>query len=167
MKKNVLLKNQQGFTLLEMMMVIVISLLMMAGVFGLVSMATGNSKIKDAKQNVATLRVGIQNLYSDQKHFYTGLDNAVIKQSKVVPDKMIKSGGNIKNVWNDDVTVAPLSGDITSFTIEYKGVPEDACIKMATVNGFDKISVGGTEVANVSDASNECASSGKITYQSR
>jgi len=151
-------KGQQGFTLLEMMMVIVISLLMMAGVFGLVSMAMGNSKVKDAQQNISTIRMGVQNLYSGQPN-YSGLSNTIAENAGIFPDKLIKSAGTIKNAWNGDVTIAPNS-DPSKFDVTYKSVPQEACMKLAVLSGFDEITVGGTGVNDIAGASSECASGG-------
>ena len=161
--------QEHGFTLLEVMMVLVVALLIMAGVFGLVSQVMGDTKVKNAQENLATLRIGVTNIYSGE-HNYSGLNNQVARNAGIKKKKMYNSASGtdeITNEWNGGVTVAEDSSDPKFFTITYSNIPQDACVKLATLTGYDNIAVDGTDVDGVTAASTACTDGASIVFSSR
>lgn len=164
MENKNILKNQEGWAIMETMIAIVIGLMMVAGASVLIRGAFSNWKLNTAEQNITLLRNGVQQLYSGQPD-YTGLSNTIGKNADLFASTMLK-GGNVKNTWNGDVTIGADSANSTLFTITSASVPKEACIKLSTFGSWSSVKVGSTTVTNVSTASNACGDVNSLTFTS-
>ncbi|CCO24027.1 type 4 pilus major pilin [Maridesulfovibrio hydrothermalis] len=137
-------------TLFETLGSLFIALIVFTGSAYMISKAIDNDKISRAQQNLSTFRLDIKNLYAGASDF-TGLTTDVAVKNEIVPDNMLKSNGDVRNVWNGAVTVAA-GATPTTFTITHNEVPKYACAKLATfqVGSWVSISVNGFEISQAS-----------------
>jgi type II secretory pathway pseudopilin PulG len=145
-------KKQKGYTLIEMLISFGVISMLIVGIFMMYTKVQNSRISNQESQNLATLTVGIKNLYQARPNF-TGLAPAVLLQAQVVPENMI-NGANIVNSWTQVVAVAPVAFNgiaNAGFSITYLGVPQSACVNLATKAGanYDIVSVGGTAVKAV------------------
>ncbi|NDV23128.1 type 4 pilus major pilin [Desulfovibrio sp. JC022] len=126
-------------TLLETLGALLIGLIVLGGSGYMISKGIDNDKIAKAEQNLSTFRLDIKNLYQGEPDF-NGLTTDIAVTNEAVPDGMIKSSGEVRNVWNGAVTVAA-GTDPTTFTITHNSVPEYACVKLATFQAGSWVSV--------------------------
>jgi hypothetical protein len=138
--------------------------------FGINS-AFSSSKLGDTEQNLLTMRMQIQQLFSGNSD-YSSLDNDLALNAGVVPKAFIK-GTSIKNPFGGDITLTPVSSD-AAFSIELTNIPQDECSKLAKFqsDAWLSIDINGNEVDKssstlVSDIVSYCTDSNSITFTAR
>lgn len=149
-------KNQKGFSLIELLLVVGFIALVSLGVYTVYSKVQSANSANTETSNLSTLRAGVKNLYGANAT-YVGVGNAVLNNAKITPDGMraipfVVGDAVITNSFGGAVTVAVASlgaGVNNGFTITYNAVPGDICTKLVTTagRGFDTVGVGG--VGNV------------------
>ncbi|WP_432737318.1 type 4 pilus major pilin [Maridesulfovibrio sp. FT414] len=137
-------------TLLETIGALLIGLIVLGGSGYMLSKGIDNDKIAKAEQNLSTFRLDVKNLYQGEPDF-AGLTTDIAVTNEAVPDGMIKSSGEVRNVWNGAVAVAA-GTDPTTFTITHNSVPEYACVKLATfqAGSWVSVTVNGVEIDQAS-----------------
>ncbi len=157
-------------TLLETVGALLIAAIVLGGSAFMLKKAIESDKVTSAQQNLSTFRLDIKNLYKGEPDF-AGLTTSIAVTNKVVPDGMLKSSGDVRNVWNGDVAVAA-GTDPTTFTITHNNVPEYACVKMATfqAESWEAITVNGVEITQgsgmVAAISEQLAETNTIVFTS-
>ena len=136
--------NQNGRSMIEMLGVLaIIGVLSVGGIAGY-SKAMMKYRINKTIEQVSMIRANVQTLFSRQQDF-VGLDSttddgkSLIKKAKLVPDEMW-DGDRIRSVFGSDVEI----GNETShygkfFYIQYKDIPQEACIELATLDWASNI----------------------------
>lgn len=166
------MKNQEGWAIMSSMIAIFVGLIMMAGIFGLVKIALSGSKVQTAQNNISTVRTSVQQLFAGQPD-YTGLTTDLARQSGMLPSEMVTGSNNVENAWAGSVSLSEGSTSST-FTIEYDGVPEEACVKLAPFGygSWAEVTVGGSSISQsggtaVSDAVSACSGdSNTVVFES-
>jgi type II secretory pathway pseudopilin PulG len=155
------LRQQSGYSIMEITVVLAIMLFLAAIVFGGVAKLRENSQTNAAQAGIAQLQAGINNLYAG-KPVFTGLTSTVLLNGAQVPANMI-SGGGIINPWKGLVSVAPANiGGITDsgYVITYFSVPKGPCSSLVSNAGinFEFITVNGTGVKSFGNPAIDVAS---------
>lgn len=136
--------KNKGFTLLEILLVIGIAAVIAIAAF-MAWPAVQSSQRANAEQSRAmTIAAGIKQAYNGR---YAGVTDANVIAAKIPPSDMI-DGATLNSSWGEAVTVAPVTGDNSKFTISYAAVPEAVCLKLAPGLGqsFENVTVGGTPI---------------------
>jgi type II secretory pathway pseudopilin PulG len=154
--------RQAGLTLAETLLVLAIGALAIVGGTLLYLQATAGNKLNTGINQFVTLQSGIRSLYAGQSN-YTGLDNTLITDSNAAPSDMVAGAGVLRNAWGGAVTVLSTGATEDQFSIQFVGVPTNACVKLITLNpggtggsglvGID-IAGGGTPAAYNAGAGN-------------
>lgn len=121
-------------------------LIMVAGIGVLFASLFAGSNLSKTEQQLSTLRMQVKQLYTSAPD-YSGLTSEIAIKAGVVPANMIKSNGEIRNVWNGLVTVAA-GTDPNTFTITIQGVPKEDCAKLGSYQSSSWISIqlNGSEI---------------------
>lgn len=137
-------KNQQGFTLGEVLGAIIIGSIIFGAVAMVISSAIESARVSNQQENLSYLRMNIHEAYS-HVHSFASISNDELIAANAVPQGMIVDD-TIVNGWNGDVTVASAE-DGRAFTIQLSDIPEDACIKLGSQrNMWDSLSINGTDI---------------------
>lgn len=118
--------HAQGFTLTEVLAVLVVGVLVMAVVAAGISKAFGSNEIVAESRNIHDLLAASRGTREP-----TGFPSdllAVLEASGNLSGLSSDGAGNYFHTWNGPVTVA---GNTGSFVITYGAVPYAACIKLA------------------------------------
>ncbi|MBO6281172.1 MAG: hypothetical protein J6N49_01430 [Alphaproteobacteria bacterium] len=139
---------QSGRSMIEMLGVLaIIGVLSVGGIAGY-SKAMMQYKINKSVDQITQIVANIRTLYSGQKG-YTGLDcygngscstghngGKILKKAHAVPDEMWNTDGTtMENPFGGDVDIATTGkkgNDEKGFSVRFKGVPEEACMALAT-----------------------------------
>ncbi|EHJ48816.1 PilS domain-containing protein [Solidesulfovibrio carbinoliphilus subsp. oakridgensis] len=137
-------------TLLETLGAILVGLIVLAGAALGLNAAFSSSKLGETEQNLVTLRMQVQHMFSGNAD-YAGLDNALALKAGVVPKSFIK-GEYLKNAFGGEITLAPVSTD-AGFSIELTSIPQEECTKLAKfqTDAWLGVDVNGHEVNRLSD----------------
>lgn len=161
-------QNTKGFTLVELMIVIVLGGLVIAVAIAaaprIKAHINGNKDMAEIPDVVAN----VQAHYS-LKSNYSTLTNNIVNSYKLVPDDMNGGAGSITNRYGGVVTLAPATITVAndSFTYSTGGVPSRVCLKIipqlapqflnASINGTVVKPTGG--VLDETTAADRCNSS--------
>jgi type II secretory pathway pseudopilin PulG len=156
-------------TLLETLGAILVGLIILAGAALGLNAAFSNSKLGETEQNLITMRMQIQQMFSGSSD-YTGLDNELALKAGLVPKPFIK-GSSIRNSFGGDITLAPVTGS-SAFSITLTSIPQDECTKLAKfqTDAWLSVNVNGTDTTggSVADIVTACSSSNNtITFTAR
>lgn len=163
------LRREGGWSLPGVLIGIALGLIALAGIGEGVSNALNNMDIGDTETDLNFIRMEAKQVYTSSPD-YTGLNNAVARNSGIIPSSMNKSNG-IRNEWNGNVTVAVDNNDPNTFVITLESIPQEACTKLATygAGSWQNVSVNGSDLNQasiVSDASTKCVASNTIAFTS-
>lgn len=130
-------KKQNGFTAVELIIVLIVGLGIITLAAGKMDMLFGNSNVSEELSNVNTLFANTRALKTSSGYGAASTDlTSQLTAVNGVPRNMAVTGGVIYNLWGGSVPVVSTG---PGFTITQNTTPQEACIKMAT-----KISKGGT-----------------------
>lgn len=174
-----LAKDESGWAIVSTLISIVIGLLMIGGIFVFVKQSMDNAKVTDATQQLQTIKMHVKQIFSNEPSYAalgtsgTVNSNMLLQHAGAFPDNMVRdTNGNIRNSWDGQVFVYA-DASPTRFIIEFRSVPQSACMKLATgrdwrqtrVNGgvvWDE-SVAATNDTAITTASSRCNSSSSNT----
>jgi len=154
-------------SLLELLLVLAIAALVVAGVMLFFANASASQRTNDAISEVGQIVEVVHSLYGGTTS-YSGLSTSVVAASKQLPNKWSDQSSTVVDPFSGTVTITPESasgGSNNAFTVEFDGLPDQACAKMATMdfgNVVLDISVDGTDLGNTpatgTNISSVCAS---------
>lgn len=156
-------------SLLETLGAILVGLIILAGAALGLNSAFSSSKLGETEQNLITLRMQIQHMFSGSNDF-SGLDNDLALSAGLVPKPFVK-GTDLRNPFGGTITLAPVSGT-SAFSISLTQIPQDECSKLAKfqTDAWLAVDVNGSNVTggDVSDIVTACSgSSNTITFTAR
>jgi prepilin-type N-terminal cleavage/methylation domain-containing protein len=167
------IRRQAGYTLLELLIVLVVIAAGAVATLALGGTANVNAKINDLKQETGFIQDAVHNLYtSDPNH--TGLLSTVLATSGQFPNRW-------KNAALTDlvspfgaVTVTPLDATSGFVVIAYTTLPQSACVQMLSSDwGTGVINVNATTTGSstvksytAAQAIAACASAGNANSMS-
>jgi prepilin-type N-terminal cleavage/methylation domain-containing protein len=159
-------KQQSGFSLIELSVVLVIVTIGVLIALGRGDILFGRSDVQNEVVNVSDLKSKIDEIFSLQRGNYTGLGNATIINSGGIPPLMSVSGTTIRSKWGT-VTIAPANSN-TQYTITYNTVPQDACSTLVakTFRTWTLVTIGGTTITNAAQPAGVCGASNTIVWTS-
>lgn len=173
--KNVFMQNnarkgEQGFTVVEFLVVLLGGALLIAGGAKMASMIFGTTKLASTEQALTAFRTNIQYTYTDVRSYNSITNDELIAAVAVPPTMLTADKTAIVDAWNGAVTVAPADGGC-SFSIELTQIPQDECVKLGGFQSdtWESISVNGAEITRGSIVTTEqCTSEtdNTITYTS-
>ncbi len=131
-------KRNAGVTMMELLVWIAVAGIILAGVIVTFQKVLGGNKTNTAQTQLMELQTGIRNLWANTNDFGTGDLTATLKSANQLPATMI-DGANVVNPWGGSVTV---TGATAQFTIQFNGVPTDACTKLSLVSAANTAGAG-------------------------
>ena len=135
--------SQAGRSMIEMLGVLaIIGVLSVGGIAGY-SKAMTKFKINKSIDQISQIVGNIRTMYGSQKNYnnfycYPGSDCTIIKKAHIVPDEMWNTAGTtLENPFGGNVLLGNQSkkagaNDHKAFDILYDGLPEEACMELAT-----------------------------------
>lgn len=155
--------------MMEVLGAILIGLVIIAGAAVGLNSAFSKSKVASTQQDIVTMRMQIQQLFSGSSD-YSGLDNATAIKAGVVPKSFIK-GNDLKNAWGGQISLSTDAAN-ASFKISLDTIPQDECTQLAKFqpDAWLSVDVNGTAVEGTSDIATivgACAAANTITYEAR
>lgn len=166
--------RQRGISLIEGILYLVLALSLVVGGIILFQNAQLSNRVTETARGVVAIASETRALYQNSPSFGTAELNETLIASGAVPLNF-QSDGGIRHPWGGDVTV---TGDDQQFTISLAGIPEDACIRISTVDasGQGTLGVGITQVdfdtvaepvlpdgVDINDATANCADGTNLT----
>ena len=121
--------NTNGFTIIELIAVMVIIGVILSSVLATVQGATNNSRITSAIASVRALQTASVNYYNGNGGSYTGLSLATLASGNYLPSNF--TSGTNQNPWNGSITVAP-DANANYFDITFTNVPSAAATSLTT-----------------------------------
>lgn len=163
MARNGVTKKQQGLTLVELLIAVVVGATLLFGAFFVYNKIQGSNAASDAARNLTTIMADAQSKFKPQGNF-TGVDAQTLIDLDIPPQSMI-SGSNMINGWGGSVTVTSASvgsGTDNAIELTYAGVDPAYCSNFvqASSGSADVIEVGGTEVKSLSGSLNVAGTNG-------
>ena len=164
--------NENGRSMVEMLGVLaIIGVLSVGGIAGY-SKAMNKYKINKTNDQVSMLVANIRTLFSSRNN-YAGLNNGKAVQFGVVPNDMYTTVSNpnysdanfeIKNAFGGSVFIKVSGTDTahttSAFTVEYKNIPQEACVNILTSDWGSGQGSGLIAIGVVSDATASATTAG-------
>lgn len=129
--------RRRGVTLIEAVLYISIALALIVGGIGFFQQASVAQRTNNAVRNISALASEVRALYS-QANTFEGLDTTVMIRSGSVPTSLVDDSVDpprLKNEWSNPIRITAFPGDANeSFTIDYIGVPEAACVRIMVID---------------------------------
>lgn len=115
--------NKKGFTIIELIAVMVIIGVILSSVLAVVKGATDNSRITSALASVRALQTASVNYYNSNGGSYSNLSLAALASNNMLPANF--TSGTNANPWNGSIMVAP-DANVNYFDITFTNVPSNA-----------------------------------------
>lgn len=115
------MRQQQGFTFIEVLTVLSIIAIATIGSLAVRDWAVGNSRVSEAKSQIITIQSGTQ-LWRPKNGNFTGISMASMSGIAAVPENW--GAGTELNPWGGNVTVAVDSADPTRYLVTLTGIDQ-------------------------------------------
>ena len=119
--------NKKGFTVIELIAVMVIIAVILGSVLAAVKGATDNSRITSAIASVRALQTASVNYYNNNGGSYSNLSLSTLASNNMLPANF--TSGTNANPWNGSITVGPDS-NANYFDITFTNVPAGAATSL-------------------------------------
>lgn len=172
-------KNRQGFSLLELLLVLGIIAALVVGAFIVYPKVRAAQQVEVEAKNISTISAGVRALYTGKSNF-SGLTDSVALGAKIYPDNMIVGTGTSASIVNSFKGTVMVSSDgethsgedDSGFFIKYTRLMPDVCSRLvsAVASSFYEINVNGTYVKenggslNMVTLTTACSISGSGNY---
>lgn len=113
------MKKQKGFTLIELMIVLVIGIGLTITMWPQITQLLGIGDAAKMRMHIQEIQNGAM-LYKQRNNVLTGVSMAVLDSQGLVSDRM--GDGTAKNPWGGDYTIAVDAADPTRYTVTSTGV---------------------------------------------
>lgn len=152
-------KNQKGFTLVELGIVVAVGLLLLLGIQQS-NRTIANTKVNSEIGEIKTISANVQRQYSGSSNYSTAtLANIIALKS--LPDERVLTATTAANRWGGAITLAPATVNTASDTLLYTSaaIPEYECTQIIPqVEGsLVRVSVDGTDVKPAGGALDQTA----------
>ena len=143
MKKNYLNKNikkNQGYSLIEILIVFVIIGVALAGAFALYSKNADTTNAKTMASDLQAVSSGVKSAFAQDANQFQEVDNTSVCQLGIFTSNMVSDcgAGTVNNKYNGAVKV--IHGKLpTNFTIEENNVPPAVIVKTINQMGTDGV----------------------------
>jgi prepilin-type N-terminal cleavage/methylation domain-containing protein len=127
MKNTYQRSTQKGFTLIELITVMVIIAIILGAVLAAVKGATDNSRTTSALASVRALQTASVNYYNNNGGSYSNLSLSTLASNNMLPANF--TSGTNANPWNGNITVAP-DANANWFDITLTNVPSAAATSL-------------------------------------
>lgn len=172
LRKHKEIKHQQGFSLIELSLVLAIIAVIIIGAIILYNSLTGNVKNEDMAKQISMISQGVNKLYRPSGGDYTGLTTqTVVNAGFVMPDMLHGAVGSqvIGTSWygkdnTSVITVAPYN--TTQFQITLTNIPKDNCTTIGAkyLNGNSLgVTANGQPVTTSDTLATACANTDPAT----
>lgn len=156
-------KNEAGFTLLELLLVVGVGAILLLAGIGTFQLVSQGNNVNEASRLLATIKSGVQGLYQGQTTYGTSgtsLDTILVNAGVFPPNAL--DGTTPITPWNTNIDIV---AEVANFTIEFNDLPQEACIQMftnaiSTDTDFVQVIVtGGTASAapTLAEANTDCS----------
>ena len=133
--------NQSGRSMIEMLGVLaIIGVLSVGGIAGY-SKAMSKYRTNKTIDQITQIINGVRTLYSGQKN-YGGINNTVLRKAKILPESAFEGSGSgatnpyginpFGGVYFIKETGRKTAGDDKAVMLLVSGVPDEACMELAT-----------------------------------
>ncbi len=146
--------NENGRSMVEMLGVLAIIGVLSAGGLAGYSKAMFKHKLNTTMEQISIIVTNVRTAYG-QKGNYTGLDLAKAKKLGAVAESVTANPFK-GNIVLASANAAGGNADGTAFTLQYTGIPSEACIALATADfgsgagsGFIGVEVGAGAAASL------------------
>lgn len=163
-------KNEAGFTLLELLLVVGVGAILLLAGIATYRLVTSGNNVNEGNKLVQTIKQQVQRLYQGQSTYGTANITAALVNAGIFPADAL-NGTTPVTPWDTNIVV---TGATNNFTITFQDLPEDACIQMGTTDlsndpDFVGITIGGTaptdqSLANVDTRCVATAASNDIVW---
>lgn len=141
-------RNQQGLTLIELLLVLVVVLAIAVVGFVTFGQTSANQRAQAGQQALLSVSSGVRALSNGPN--YTGITEAVLVTAGKAPSNLVNAAGTgINNPWGGAITVLAKNvngGSSNGFMVCMTAVPRDECnsVIASTASGYPMISAGTT-----------------------
>ena len=147
MKKtlNTAVKNQQGFTLLELLLVVGVGAILLLAGIATYRLVTEGNNVNEASRLLTTVKQQVQRLYQGQNTYGAGdISTALINAGAIAVANVNTGGTTIVSPWNTPIVVTAATAN---FTIAFQDLPQEACIQLGTTDVGDDPDFVGVTIA--------------------
>ena len=153
MKNSVKLKNQRGFTLIEVAIVLTIVGLVIGGIWIAASTVSSNQKKSALAQDTLSIIQATRNVYAQSVPPATTATTVIVPaliNAGAIPSNLI-TGTTLRNVFGGTTAVA--TDGNSNFVITYTLIPEEACIELlsgriaSSISAANKIGLVGASAS--------------------
>ncbi|MDN7123277.1 prepilin-type N-terminal cleavage/methylation domain-containing protein [Pseudidiomarina sp. 1APP75-32.1] len=117
-----MMKNQQGFTFIEVLTVLGIIALATIATLAVRDWAVGNSRVSEAKNQIITVQAGAQ-LWRPRNGDFTGITMTSMSQIAAVPEAWGDGAGI--NPWGGAINVEADLSDSSRYVVTLSGIAQD------------------------------------------
>ena len=155
--------------MMEVIGALLIALIIVGGAAYGLNSAFSKSKVSSMEQDLVTMRMQTQQLFSGSTD-YAGLENELAIKAGIVPKGLVK-GTDLKNPWGGVITLGANAAN-ASFTVELTEIPSDECAQLGMFqrDAWLGVTVNGAEIAKdagVADVVANCQNTNTILYEGR
>lgn len=157
MKSFVPAKRQQGFSLVELLLVLGVIALIAIAAFIIYPQVQAGTQANTEDTNTTTIAANVKSLFGNSGSYSSlsaGSDSTDGQAKAIFPSSMLATA-TVQNMWGGNVTLGP-DGTKTKFVLTYNGVPDAACVKYVAgvAASFDTVTVDTTNIVkDVTDSS--------------